>query len=251
MPDKPESRDDIAELASLMSELVDRLGQNAAPADLAALESIRARAERLASDDRGPVQVPALSVETISVVEPDGTLRLLLSSRARFPEAVQIAGEVIEHRRELAGVLFFSDEGDECGGLVFSGEDGQQVGSLTFDQYHGDQVIQLIQDESAEGKRAGLFVNDQPAIPLPELMRRWAAIGELPGGERKEARQRLRDEHAVAAQRLFAGKTTDRDAQVTLSAADGTVRLALRVTEEGHPSIQLFGANSEVIWQAP
>lgn len=251
MTAEPEPSDDIAELARLISELAHQLEQHAPPAEVAALEAIRGRAERLAGSERGPVRIASLSAETISVVEPDGTLRLLLSSRAKFPEAVQIAGEVIEHRRELAGVLFFSDEGDECGGLVFSGEDHSQGGSLTFDQYHGDQVLQLVHDESPEGQRAGLFVNDQPAIPLPELMRRWEAIRALPSGEREKASQRVREEGAVAAQRVFAGKTTDREAQVTLSAADGTVRLKLTVTEEGHASIQLFDANSEVTWQAP
>ena len=248
------STDDVAELASLVIALADRLEAAAppdAPADAEALETIRERAQRLASSERGPVRVSALAAPSITVTEPDGRTRMVLSGRGTFPASIQVAGRVIDHVREVAGMLFFSDEGDECGGLIFAGEDGHQVGSLTFDQYHQDQVIQVFQDDSPDGRIAALMVNDQPNLPLPELIDRYDAIRALPEEEQEDAVRALHEEGHHAAQRIMVGKVPDGRARVTLADADSNVRLALTVTADGTPSIEVFDADGEVVWQAP
>ena len=243
--------DDVAELASLVMALTDRL-EAAEPADAEALAAIRQRAQRLASpEERGPVQLSAVATPSITVTEPDGRTRMVLSGRGTFPTKIQIAGRVMDHARPYAGMLFFSDEGDECGGLIFAGEDGRQGGSLTFDQYHQDQVIQVFHDDSPDGRIAALLVNDQPNLPLPELMDRWEAIRALPEEEQGEAFQRLHDEGHHAAQRIMVGKMPSGAARVTLAGADATVRLALTVAADGTPSIEVFDAEGEVVWSAP
>ncbi len=65
-----------------------------------------------------------------------------------LPDAV-VDGETLPRQgMKMPGILFFNDEGVECGGLIFggrTGEDGKpQVGtSLTVDRFKQDQVLAL------------------------------------------------------------------------------------------------------------
>lgn len=57
-----------------------------------------------------------ITVHRINLVEPDGTLRMVISDKARFPGAI-FHGKEYRHPRSAAGMLFFNDEGTEDGGL--------------------------------------------------------------------------------------------------------------------------------------
>lgn len=78
----------------------------------------------------------------INVVEPDGTIRLILTNTASSP-GIYIKNKEYPHPRgrKGAGLLFFDEEGTEDGGLSYGIEKdqtGRVVGSdghLSFDQY--------------------------------------------------------------------------------------------------------------------
>ncbi len=115
-------------------------------------------------------QFDTIDVKRINVIEDDGTVKMLITNAANFPsEGDKINQEVYHKRKKRAGMLFFNEEGLECGGFIFDGkkkENGHSSGlSLTFDQYDGDQVMQLITtDEKHKGERykAGRLVfNDR------------------------------------------------------------------------------------------
>src|SRR5690554_7095019 len=67
-------------------------------------------------------------------------------------------------------MLFFNEEGIECGGFIYDGkktENGHSSGlSLTYDQYDGDQVMQLMTTDYQQGDKrivsSGLAFNDRP-----------------------------------------------------------------------------------------
>src|SRR3954464_12128502 len=85
-----------------------------------------------------------LDVRRINVREPDGTLRLVISNRARLPGVIVGGKEQPPVDRPQAGLLFYNDEGSENGGLVFSGhrnvngDIADSGGSLSFDRYAGN-----------------------------------------------------------------------------------------------------------------
>lgn len=83
-----------------------------------------------------------ITVHRINLVEPDGTLRMVISDHAKFP-GLFLHGKEYPHPRPQAGMLFYNDEGTEQGGLVFAGaknKGGYSSGlSLTFDRYNQDQ----------------------------------------------------------------------------------------------------------------
>src|SRR4029450_10167607 len=65
-----------------------------------------------------------INVHRINVYEPDGTLPMVISNKARFPGLI-IRGKEYPHPRPQAGMLFFNDEGTENGGLIFGGRKGK------------------------------------------------------------------------------------------------------------------------------
>ena len=76
-----------------------------------------------------------IDVKRINLVEPDGTIRMVISNRADFPGLI-VKGKEYPHDRQTAGMLFFDDEGTENGGLIFGGAKVQrrQSGELGTSQ---------------------------------------------------------------------------------------------------------------------
>jgi len=99
--------------------------------------------------DNTKISFDEIEAKQIRIVEPDGTLRMVLSNHDKFPGII-VKGNEEAFDRPQAGMLFYNDEGSENGGLIFSGymDKGGEVknsgGSLTFDRYGGNQELQLI-----------------------------------------------------------------------------------------------------------
>jgi hypothetical protein len=190
----------------------------------------------------------SITVHRINVVEPDGTLRMTISDRAQFPGII-VKGKEMPHasRDDVAGMIFFNDEGTENGGLIFSGKDenGHVTGSghLSFDPYEQDQVVTLEQTQEDGKSDAGLTIADRPNAPMD-----FAALTKLetaPDGAAQMAK--LRAQGAFGANRAFIGKDEDRNSLMNLKDAKGRTRLALRVAADGTASIQFLDAGGKVV----
>jgi len=162
--------------------------------------------------------VDEIDVQRINVVEPDGTLRMVISDKSRLPPVI-IKGkeQKMGEPRPQAGMLFYNDEGSENGGLIFGGhmnEKGEVVdsgGSLSFDKYGSSgQLVQLAGVDDKADRFAGLAVN----------------------GKKR---------------RVWVGTTDDKTASVALMDARGRKRLLLEVPDEGTPSISFLDDNGQVI----
>ena len=68
-------------------------------------------------------QLDEITVHRINVVEPDGTVRMVIANRARLP-GVTVRGKEAKPDRPYGGVIFYNDEGTENGGLIFAGHRG-------------------------------------------------------------------------------------------------------------------------------
>ena len=194
-------------------------------------------------------QVPRfdeIDVQRINVREPDGTLRMTISSMAKAPGLFFRGKEHPYPSRLAAGILFFNDEGTENGGLLFGGaKKGQYAssgGHLSFDQYEQDQVISLDQTEDHGRRRASLTFFDRPATPLPlELFERV----NTPEGSAEI--DNLTANGGLGYPRLFIGKTEERDSAVILRDARGLARLRLTVTSSGAASIEFMDESGKVV----
>jgi hypothetical protein len=168
-------------------------------------------------------QFDEITVHRINVIEPDGTLRMVISDHARFPGII-VHGKEQPFDRPQAGMLFYNDEGSENGGLIFGGHrnaKGQVVdsgGSLSFDQYDANQIVQLAGVDDKDDRFRGLIVSE--SSPDKANHRRvWVG----------------RDEAGVAS--------------VALMDAAGKKRIIMEVTADGTPRLCFLDANGGVVKQ--
>ena len=245
--------------------------------DLGEDEVARLRAEvaelrRAVAELRGQVEAPRqagagsrvrlaeVDVERLNVLEPDGTPRLVLSNRERAPDP-SVDGTPYQRRGgNPPGLLFYNDEGDECGGLIFSGrrreDGGYGAGAhLLFDQFKQDQALGLQYNDSDGERSAGLFVADwdpAPALPRLEALTRWEAARALSAGpERERALDELRAGGFFPARRVFVGRERDGAAVVRLCDPQGRVRLRLSVDAAGAPRLELLDEAGGVTHRLP
>jgi hypothetical protein len=161
-----------------------------------------------------------ITVQRINVVEPDGTLRMIISNHARLPGII-VHGEERPFPRPQAGMLFYNDEGSENGGLIFGGRrnaKGEVVdsgGSLSFDKYEANQIVQLAGVDDKEDRFAGLIVTDSPKA-----------------GESRR--------------RIWVGRGEDGAATVALMDSDGKKRIVMEVGADGTPHLLFLDANGKV-----
>jgi hypothetical protein len=183
-----------------------------------------------------------IDVQRINVVEPDGTLRMVISDKARFPGAI-VRGKDYPFDRHTAGMLFYNDEGTENGGLIFGGKknkDGtvSSYGHLSFDRYDQDQQLNLeyVQDGAARSTRLEFL--DQPHWPLTDILRlphdQWAHFLAT---------------HSHSTPRLMMTRSEDGSVSLGLKDKQGHTRILIKVAADGTPVIQLLDPSGKVVGQ--
>lgn len=189
-----------------------------------------------------------IDVKRINLREDDGTLRMVISNKSRFPGIVFRGKERPHPNRKTAGILFYNEEGTENGGLVFDGqkENGKvsSGGHLSFDQYEQDQVIQMTQSEDDGRRWAAFIVNDYPdaSMDLDAIEKAQA----MPEGAAKQAELKRLGEIYGGKQRMFVGKGRDRSSALMLNDAAGRPRMVLQVSAEGAASLSFMDENGKV-----
>ena len=185
-----------------------------------------------------------IDVQRINVVEPNGTLRMVISNKARFPGVI-VKDKQYPFDRHTAGILFYNDEGTENGGLIFGGRknaDGtvSSYGHLSFDRYEQDQAFSLDAIQNRTGQVTRLAFIDRPKWPITDLLKlppnRWLQF--LKTHPRSDPRLTMERAH---------------DGAVFLAVKDeqGHTRILIKVGSHGNPVIQLLGASGRVIAQLP
>lgn len=195
-------------------------------------------------------------VRRINVVEPDGTLRMVLSDKTRFPGLIVKGKEYPHEDRKTAGILFFDDEGTEDGGLIFGGmkdKDGkvQTLGHLSFDQYMQDQVLTLDAAEENGQRTAGIGIWDRGNYPITDEIGVSTRIQKLPESEQKLEWDKFFAVHPGNAQRVYLGRAGNHGVALRLKDEQGRDRIVLRVNPDGSPVLQLLDANGKEISHLP
>jgi hypothetical protein len=191
----------------------------------------------------------------IDLVEPDGTVRLILSNRADYPGSFYHRKEIPRpDRSDSAGLLFINDEGTEDGGLIFGGklQDGKPMSfsHLSFDQYDQDQTLAL-ESFLTDGKRySGLALNDMPDFALtPAVMDEVERVKTMPHGPaRAAAWAALQKKYqSFGTQRASLARDSDGSVGLILRDDQGHPRLRLTVDRSGTPSFDMLDAEGHII----
>jgi hypothetical protein len=197
-----------------------------------------------------------IDVQRINVVEPDGTVRLVLSSKALFPGILFKKKEYPHPNRATAGILFYNDEGTENGGLTFGGEkdkDGKvsAYGHLSFDQYDQDQVLTLDASEDDGYRKARFSIWDRPEYSIGELLELQGRIKDMTKEEQKEEYAKFFAGRGQAQPRLFLGKSDNGAVSLRLNDAQGKERLIVEVAPDGAPVVRFLDASGRETGRIP
>ncbi len=207
-----------------------------------------------------------LTVERLEVVEPDGSLAMVLANSQR-PAVATVDGHVLmegqdEERRGTPSIIFFDGKGDEVGGMLFGVRETPggyfAVRHLSLDANDQDQTVVLAHYQDPEGSTSGLTITDRPAHSLLDSLARLglsagasreqlhAAIEQLPEDGREA---RLRELFGTG--RAFLGSTRGGEAHLTLRDGEGRLRIVIEAPREGEPSIRILDAAGAVVLRLP
>jgi hypothetical protein len=196
-----------------------------------------------------------IDVQRITIVEPDGKIRLVISDRAKFPGSFFEGREITRSDRDSTGFLFMNNEGTEMGGLTFDGakgKDGQVVsnGHLSFDQYDQDQIF-AIDAGQVPAKRTMLVISDRGDYPLHELYDEFARMRALPADQRQAAMKKFVEEHPGDHPRVQLGRAADKSAVLRMADGEGRDRIVMKVGADGNPILQFLDENGKTVDELP
>ena len=73
----------------------------------------------------------------------------------------------------------------------------------------------------------------------------------MPGGEAKTAAKKRLDNDDFSPTRVYVGKNTDKESEVTLYDAAGKMRIKMSVTADGIPKLDFLDANGKITYSLP
>jgi hypothetical protein len=198
-------------------------------------------------------QFGIITARRIKIVEPDGTVRLTISSRADFPGGwIHKKESPRPDRREAAGMLFMSEEGTEQGGLIWGASqlpDGtiEDHGHLSLDQYEENQVFALDAGQEGKDKFSRIPIADQGDYPVEEKRKAEERIGKLPADKQNDAWNEFFATHRHDVKRLVVGRAPDGSVGLSLRDGSGKVRVVLEVQSDGKSVLQFLDDSGKVV----
>lgn len=208
------------------------------------LANLRERVAALEAKLSGEEMVDHLVAGRVDVVERDGTPRLSLSNAKQAPDTT-LAGEVLTKGRERPGVIFYNEQGDECGGITYGGRrtpDGriEAGGVVTMDRFDNDQIVALFYQDGPEGHSAGLQIVDRPEFSLPSAIKLAREIDAMPDGQEKdEAAAAFYAGIPFGSMRMVLGLLPGGESGFELCDGDSKPRIRIAVPDQDEPSIRI------------
>jgi hypothetical protein len=199
-----------------------------------------------------------ITVHRINVVEPDGTIRLILTNSASAP-GIFIKNKEYPHPhgRRSAGFLFFDEEGTEDGGLSYgiekdqSGKFAGSDGHLSFDQYMQDQIFTIDAGREGDKKFSLLRMDDRGDYPITDALEALTRISKLPENQQAAELKKFVETHPGDHPRVILGRARDGGSVLQLKDTEGRDRLVLRVAPDGSPKLQFLDATGKVVSALP
>jgi hypothetical protein len=167
-----------------------------------------------------------LAAERIDIVDGNGTRRMAITNRDRFPNLVIDGKEGQRSNRAVqpAGIVLYDEQGNEAGGLATTGLPGGAHGSMLVLDYGRSEAIGLVQRRTAGSQETALVLRDPPRPGDP------ASGGGTP---------------------RISVATADRASSIELRDTHGKPRIRLAVDASDRASITFLDPAGEVVQQLP
>lgn len=207
-----------------------------------------------------------IDVERINIVEKDGTVKMVITNIDRFPHGNDIINDrpTNEDRKKRSGMLFFNEEGIECGGFIYDGqktEDGHTAGmSLTYDQYDGDQVMQLLMRDDKVGDerfvRSSIAFIDQPALltqsEIGEINKELTALGKTDRAAMQKKYHEYKEQGLIGhIDRMVLGQTKSKSNGLFLFDDRGMPRAMFYIDKDNNAQLDFYDENGNTIASFP
>lgn len=215
---------------------------------------------------RGNQQFTEIDVERINIVEKDGAVKMVITNVARFPSGSDSINNrpTNEGRKKRSGMLFFNEDGIECGGFIYSGQktaNGHSSGlSLTYDQYDGDQVMQLLTQDYQQGDKrmvsSSLMFNDRPSkesqLKTAAIMKELDELGKKDPKAMEEKYKQYEAQGLVGgAPRVMIGKSRSENNGLFLFDDKGMPRAMFYVDKQNNARLDFYDDKGNIIASFP
>lgn len=216
--------------------------------------------------NKGNQKFSEIDVERINIVENDGTVKMIITNVDRFPTGQTTINSrpTNETRKKRAGMLFFNEEGIECGGFIYDGKKtakGHASGlSLTFDQYNGDQVMQLLTEDYRNGDKrfvsSSLVFNDRPVNESQsrtgEIMKELDELGKKDPKAMEDKYKWYQQQGLLGgAPRIMLGKSGSQNNGLFLFDDKGMPRAMFYVDKENRAKLDFYDEKGNVLASFP
>lgn len=216
--------------------------------------------------ENGNKKFSEIDVERINIVEKDGTVKMIITNVGRFPNGNNKINNrpTNESRKKRSGMLFFNEDGIECGGFIYDGQkdkNGHSSGlSLTYDQYDGDQVMQLLTQDYQKGDKrfvsSSLAFNDRPTkesqLKTAEIMKE---LEELEKKDPKAMQEKIKEYEAQGliggVPRVMLGKSRSQNNGLFLFDDKGLPKAMFYVDKNNVAKLDFYDDNGKVIASFP
>jgi hypothetical protein len=193
-----------------------------------------------------------IDAQRINIVDSNGALRMVISNpRQQHPGAME--GKTMSKRDRPAGLIFFNDEGDECGGLVFDGNKNEAGMAYSIDQYKNDQVMQLqYNEDNAANHRArsyGLKIWDRnDKFGLSDLIRLDDSLQKLHDTALyHDVFRRITAAGLMGAERLFLGRTPAKQVGLFIRDDKGRPRIEIALDSQNNVLFRALDTNAHPV----
>lgn len=199
-------------------------------------------------------RIDEIIAKKITIIGEDNLPRMVLSNENR-QHSGRMNGKESSKRERPSGIIFFNNQGDECGGLVYQTKEkeGRIISGMSFtmDNYKDDQVVQVLNDEYyANGKayiQRGININQYPTgTNMEDRNNKIEEINKITDEKEKKLRLKELWEKEGSVNRVFLGRTKGNSSGLFLSGPDGKPKMMIYVDENGNPKIQTFNDKGEI-----
>jgi len=189
-----------------------------------------------------------ITLKRLNLIGEDGNLRMVISNEVRQHPG-RMNGKDFPKRKRPAGIIFFNNQGDECGGIIANvqSENGSTNSGMSFtmDNYHDDQVIQILNDETYENNTAriqrGLIINEFPiGSNINSRNNKFKELEKIKDPkERNEKMKELWNKEG-SKRKLFLGQNKDNNSGLFLYDSNGKPKIKIYVDQNGSPKIEII-----------
>ncbi len=194
-----------------------------------------------------------IDVERINIVEKDGKLKMVISNdESQHPGIVD--GKVLPPRKRHPGIIFFNDDGDECGGLGFGGDKNGAGMVYSVDQYQNDQIMQLQYSQQPDSDQKlirsyGVKMWDRPDnFTLGRFLKVNDSLKKLNNKKMYYAElEKMETKGLLGKERLFLGKTTNNDFGLFLRDDKGQPRIKIYIDRHNRAVLEALDDHGKEI----